>query len=524
MLGLATSAQPISANGVRDIEFQLGSASESDSANSVQIVDSVNVGAANESDSAQASAPVVPITVNIGEANETDSAGSATPQSEQLVDTGTASETDTAQGASVALSLSSPIGTFEPGNTVQITINKVIDSLTCSAGAVTLTTNNGSIIEFLAPEPPLFGDKTLTYNTAITFTATAGSETAEFNLPIQPRTSELFGEITNIDSAGIYADDTLNVGNFSHVKNITGDVILDVSDGTHSNVAASSLEYALYDGVWSDYGTESFPAQDLIVNAGGASETDTAQPATPSTPGLVNVGEASEADSAGSATPGVGSGVEVATGTASETDSVPTATPETPQSVGVGVASETDSAGGSTATAAGTVQVGTAGETDTAPALESVGSDQDIQTGSASEADSAGSTSPLIQNLDFIEPANTVLVEVAPMATVKHDGVNIPDWPAKDPDADIWNGLTLDFLADDDPVTGYSILINDQPANHGDTIDGLTLIDSDSDLAKTITARLGAGTFGERYKVTTRYSTASIPSDDKSAYLRIINQ
>lgn len=411
MLGLATSAQPISANGVRDIEFQLGSASESDGANSVQIVDSVNVGAANESDSAQASAPVIPITVNTGEANETDSTGSATPQSEQLVDAGAASETDTAQSVGVGLSLSSPIGTFEPGDTVQITINKVIDSLTCSAGALALITNNGSIIEFLAPEPPLFGDKTLTYNSAITFTATAGSEASEFDLPIQPRTSELFGEITNIDPAGIYADDTLNVGNFSHVKNITGDVNFDVSDGTHNNVAASSLEYALYDGVWSDYVVEPFPAQDLIVNAGGASETDTAQPATPSTPGLVNVGEASETDSAGSATPSVGSDIEVTAGTASEADSVPTATPETPQSVDVGAASEADSAGGSTATAAGTVQVGTADETDTAPALESVGSDQAIATGIASETDNASSATPLIQNLDYIEPRMTIAIQ-----------------------------------------------------------------------------------------------------------------
>lgn len=392
---------------------------------------SVNTDAANETDSAQSAA--APISVNTGVSGETDSAQTATAQSEQLVDAGAASETDTAQGASVALSLSSPIGTFEPGDTVQIAINKVIDSLACSAGALALITNNGSIIEFLAPEPPLFGDKTLTYNSAITFTATAGSEASEFDLPIQPRTSELFGEITNIDPAGIYADDTLNVGNFSHVKNITGDVNLDVSDGTHSNVAAGSLEYALYDGVWSDYGTESFPAQDLIVNAGGASETDTAQPVTPSTPGLVNVGEASEVDSAGSVTPSVGSGVEVAAGTASETDSAQTVTPETPQSVDVGAASESDSAqgptisngqsvsvgtasetnsaGSTTPETAQSVDVGTGTETDQAISPESIGSDQDIQTDSATETGSAGSATPLIQNLDYIEPRMTIAIQ-----------------------------------------------------------------------------------------------------------------
>lgn len=524
MLGLPISAQPISASGVRDIEFLLVAANESDSAGSVQIVDSVNVGAANESDTPQSATPVVPITVNTGTANEADAAGSATPQSEQLVDAGTATETDSAQAASVALSLSSPIGTFEPGDTVQITINKVIDSLACSAGALTLLTNNGSIIEFLAPEPPLFGDKTLNYNTAITFTATAGSEVAEFDIPIQPRGVERFAEITSINPLGIYGNDTVSPGASGHAKNITGDVHVDMSDGTYNNVAASSLEYALYDGVWSGYGTETFPAQDLDISVGAAGEADAAHSATPVVPGNVNTGAASETDNAGSATPTVGQDIEVSTGTASEVDTAQGPAVSNGQSVNTGAANESDSAGAATPETALVVDVATASETDTAIAVESAGSDQDIGVGTGSETDTAGGATPLIQNLDFIEPANTVLVEVAPMATVKHDGVNIPDWPAKDPDADIWNGLTLDFLAIDDPITSYSILINDQPANHGDTIDGLTLIDSDSDLAKTITTRLGAGIFGERYKVTARYSTASIPSDDKSAYLRIINQ
>ena len=410
MLGLPISAQPISASGVRDIEFLLVAANESDSAGSVQIVDSVNVGAANESDTPQSATPVVPITVNTGTANEADAAGSATPQSEQLVDAGTASETDGAQAASVALSLSSPIGMFEPGDTVQIKINKVIDSLTCSAGALTLITNNGSIIEFLAPEPPLFGDKTLTYNSAITFTATAGSESVDFDMPVQPRAGELFGEITNIHPAGIYADDVLNIGNFSHVKNMTGDVALDVSDGTHSNVAASSLEYALYDGVWSDYGTETFPAQDLDISVGSASETDSSQGATPYTPGSVNVGAGSETDSAPPVDVETPQSVDV--GQAGESDTVSSATAQTVTAVNVGAATESDTALGATAEG-GSVNVATgqASESDTAPTLDAVGSDQAIQSGTATESDTANGATPVLQNLDYIEPRTTIAIQ-----------------------------------------------------------------------------------------------------------------
>ena len=368
----------------------------------------VAVGVGTETDSANSAA--APIAVDMGASGETDSAGSAIPQSEQLVGAGSATETDSAQAASVALSLSSPIGTFEPGDTVQITINKVIDSLACSAGALTLLTNNGSIIEFLAPEPPLFGDKTLTYSSAITFTATADSESVDFDMPVQPRPGELFGEITSIGPAGIYADDVLNIGNFSHVKNITGDVVLDVSDGTHSNAAASSLEYALYDGVWSDYGTETFPAQDVDISVGSASETDSSQGATPYTPGSVNVGAGSETDSAPPVDVETPQSVDV--GQAGESDTASSAGAKTVTPFNVGSATGSDTALGVT-TEGGSVNVATgqASESDTAPTLDAAGSDQTIQLGTATESDTANGATPVLQNLDYIEPRTTIAIQ-----------------------------------------------------------------------------------------------------------------
>ena len=353
---------------------------------------SINIGTASETDSAEGATAGNPQSVITGSASETDSAQSATPVAPITVSTGTGNETDDAQGVNVAFSVSSPVAGYAAGDTVQITVNKILNSLTCSAGNIALTTNNGSIIEFIAPEPPLFGDQTLTYNESITFTATAGSETATFNMPIQPRASELFGEITSIDPAGIYADDTLNVGDFAHVKNITGDIALDVSDGTFNNVSSSSIEYALYDGVWSDYVVEPFQAHHLTVDTGTAGEVDGAGSANPVTPVTVDTGTAGEVDGAGSANPVTP--VTVDTGTAGEVNDAGSANPVTPVTVDTGTAGEVDGAGSANPVTPVTVDTGTAGEVDGAGSANPV-TPGAVGTGTAGEVSDAGSANPV---------------------------------------------------------------------------------------------------------------------------------
>ena len=456
--------------------------------------------------------------------------------------------------------VSPPAGNVNSGDLVSIVITGNPDSLSSPAGTIAIQSLDGQgNLTFLAPEPPLFGDQTETYNEAIPLTLTQGTETAEFDLVVEPATDELFGQIESIHSEGIYADDTLVVGDHSHFKNIVGDGTINVATGqVMVGTTAFSFDYAIYDGAWSGYATESFEAAPEFLSL-DVNTTETVEVTAPNA--SLESATSLELEATTPATDATAADATLETSGRLELEA-------TAPSIDVndnGAALETTEGLALNATAPNVVAdyIEAALETKeslelegSAPAVEVESSDANIQTGSTEElnastpevtatapaasfetlqeltleattpeASASGSNASIhTGNLDFIEPANTVLVEVAPMATVKHDGVNIPDWPAKDPDADIWNGLTLDFLADDDPVTSYSILINDQPVNNGDTIDGLTLIDSDSDLAKTITARLGAGTFGERYKVTTRYSTASIPSDDKSAYLRIINQ
>lgn len=456
--------------------------------------------------------------------------------------------------------VSPPAGNVNPGDLVSIVITGNPTSLSSPAGIIAIQSLDGQgNLTFLAPEPPSFGDQTETYNEAIPLTLVQDNETAEFDLVVEPPPAELFGQIESIHPDGIYANDTLAVGDWVHIKNITGDGTINVATGeVMVGTTAFSFDYAIYDGVWSGYATESFeaPSEPLNLDVSGNETVNVSTPAgtLETTAGLGLAASTPIVDASGNDATLETSGALELDATAPTADvSGNEADLETTQ--GLALDSTTPSAVANyidaTLDTKGSLEL----ESDT-PSIDASGNTASLQTGRIQELEATtpdvdattpdasietseelalDATTPEVEantsggvlqtgNLDFIEPANTVIVEVAPMATVKHDGVNIPDWPAKDPDADIWNGIDLDFLAADDPIIGYSILINDQAANDGETVDGLTLLDKDSDLLKTVTARLAGGTFGERYKVTVRYSTNSIPSDDKSAYLRIINQ
>lgn len=195
-----------------------------------------------------------------------------------------ASETDTAEAISPELFavLAGPSGNVQPGDLVSITIaGDGTETLSCSAGSIPVVSNDGTTLTFNAPEPPLFGDKTLNYLSAIEITVTQGANSDTFNLVIEPRASEQFAQISAIDPAGIYANDTLSIGDYAHARNIGAGVDVDLTDGTYTVTAAASLEYALYDGAWSTYVTENFAEPNQDVNVGSASETDSANSIAP---------------------------------------------------------------------------------------------------------------------------------------------------------------------------------------------------------------------------------------------------
>lgn len=220
----------------------------------------------------------------LGSISKTSAPSSISVLKSRIAQIGTISNDQTVGALSVVVDeppvsvVSIPSGTVNPGDLVSIQLanGDGSETLSCSAGTISVFANDGTTLQFLVPDPATFGDQTLTYNSAIEFTVTQGSDTATFDMPIEPVDGELFGEITSIDAGGIYADDTLNVGDFAHIRNISAGVTVDVATGAFTVTQAGSLEYALYDGVWSAYATETFDAPVLEVALGNAVDTELA--------------------------------------------------------------------------------------------------------------------------------------------------------------------------------------------------------------------------------------------------------
>jgi len=288
---------------------------------------------------------VVDVNFNVGTPTESDSVESVTPT--DSINVGGPDETDNVEPISSDFVLiAGPDANIKAGDLVVIRVGNGdgSETLSCSAGTVPIESNNGGLIGFYAPEPPLFGDKTLTYNTAITFTVTSGAETVEFDIPIGPKDGEQYGQIASIDPAGIYADDSVQVGNYGHIKDIDPGIDIDVTDGTYTLSASGTVQYALYDGVWSDYVTETFEAPAEQINVGSPGETDSVDAVgiDNGTNSNVAVGTPSESDSVDSVTPSIDAGVVIGVGSPGETDSVDPVTVDAPGAVDVGTPEESD--------------------------------------------------------------------------------------------------------------------------------------------------------------------------------------
>lgn len=165
-----------------------------------------------------------------------------------------------------------PASSVIPGEQFSIKISGAPQDLSCLAGSLawdSLDASGNMLIT--APHPVTFGSRNTNFNTLIEFTLTQGAQTATFYLVIVPANGTVTGQIAIIDPEGIYADDVgVQVGHYVFARNFTGDAVLDPTTGLVSNTAASSFEYALFDGVqWSDFSDppETFPDQGLFLSA-----------------------------------------------------------------------------------------------------------------------------------------------------------------------------------------------------------------------------------------------------------------
>jgi len=99
---------------------------------------------------------------------------------------------------------------------------------------------------------------------------------------------------------------------------------------------------------------------------------------------------------------------------------------------------------------------------------------------------------------------------------VTHDGNNIPTINPKDPNDFKWVEFSPQNMADDETITSFSILINDQVVNVGETFDGLRLETTQSNGTDVVKAQFSGGNLYDKYRVTFRFSTQYIPQADRS--------
>ena len=97
-----------------------------------------------------------------------------------------------------------------------------------------------------------------------------------------------------------------------------------------------------------------------------------------------------------------------------------------------------------------------------------------------------------------------------------HDSSSIPTSSPKDPNSIIWKGFTLAGLEDDETLLSASFLIDGVQVSDGDTVNGLTFLESQDNGIDQAKAKLSGGTEGATYRLTMRYSTEYVPSDDRS--------
>jgi len=147
-------------------------------------------------------------------------------------------------------------GALRPGDTIVIDLlaaNLGGKTLSTSAGEITVLAQSAIAISFICPDPTLFGDKTLTFNTSFDLVVVDGGSSATTQIQVAPTVGKDFAVITEIGP--MYTDlvaQGLAIGHSAYGKLLTGDVVVDPGTGRPAVKIASTYEMQFYDGVWGD--------------------------------------------------------------------------------------------------------------------------------------------------------------------------------------------------------------------------------------------------------------------------------
>jgi len=159
------------------------------------------------------------------------------------------------------------------GESFTVAITNPAATVTASApsGVLAIDSQTSTELTFTTPHPMAHGDKSLNFESAITITVADGTTVRTFDIQIQVETGYVFGAITAPSPLGFYKDDgpgvadpswlTIMTGLSVYGQSLTGDFLPELSTGRGTNTLLSTFRYALYDGVWSPFSTETFNAR-----------------------------------------------------------------------------------------------------------------------------------------------------------------------------------------------------------------------------------------------------------------------
>lgn len=176
----------------------------------------------------------------------------------------------TTYAASVFSANSLTAGTIRPGDSFDINLsgatNATGKTVTSSAGAFTVTSQDINKVTVTCVDPVTFGNNTLPFGAAIQLTVADGGDTATIDLTISPPVGTSFGQVISKDVDGAYANDGLVVSDYVYFELLSGDAIFDVATGLSVHSVVSTGRYAAYDTSWSGYAALSWEAPVGVVN------------------------------------------------------------------------------------------------------------------------------------------------------------------------------------------------------------------------------------------------------------------
>jgi len=122
----------------------------------------------------------------------------------------------------------------------------------------------------------------------------------------------------------------------------------------------------------------------------------------------------------------------------------------------------------------------------------------------------------------YLSAKSVVTVTKAKRSQAFHDGTGVPEADPKDPNSDVWYQFELLGFEEDEAILTASVLIDGVLVGNGQEHNGLVFVELQSDGVNLAKVRLKGGNLGQKYRVSIRYSTPYVPSDDRSQDITIV--